>query len=155
MKKRMLKVECPKCHHSFYLLRETMLTDDPGSKDFERLKNGIWFDHVCSSCRTLFRIPQPLLYYAPKKGFCLILSGQERIEPVDDAKTIRVRTPEQFIFAWNTLQLGLEFPQMIRIRQRLEEQGKYGYYPFDYDKKTKSVFFRGNEELLAFVIHTG
>ncbi len=79
MKARMFEIECPSCHETFFLMRDTYYVKGMDPRAEERLLNGSYFMHRCRKCDTIFTIYHPLLFRSPKK-FNLIMSKKKQIE---------------------------------------------------------------------------
>ncbi len=74
MKARMFEIECPSCHETFFLMRDTYYVKGMDPIAEERLLNGSYFMHRCRKCDTIFTIYHPLLFRSPKK-FAKLLYG--------------------------------------------------------------------------------
>lgn len=132
MKKRMLQITCPLCHHPFYILRDTMLLLDESGIEHERLMNSGFFAHQCSECRKLFNMEYPLLIHDAKRSLCLILSDSESLPEIEDRTIIRTKNTIDFQLVYQAVILNLPLPELAAMKKQLTDTG---YFP----KKLVSV----------------
>ncbi len=123
MKKRLIDVECPFCHASFTMMKDTYLLQDGGlNKEEKALEEGLFFTHVCQSCHQTFLLCYPLIYRDVGRHFALVLAqGDPDLTHLEE-KIVLCRTPGQFLFAWKILSQGMDLSKALQARAKLEKE---------------------------------
>ena len=142
MKKRLFEFECPHCHQKFMMVRDTYLLKDAGSEDYAHLKDQTFFVHQCQKCFRLFDLNYPLLYWDPDKDFSVVLTQKKDVENLDSKKSIVCRKPEQFLFAFQCLDLDLDIKKMLVIKRKAEKKFGGPCFLLDWDEKSKAAMLK-------------
>ena len=92
MKERMIEITCPVCGHVFQIKRDTLAIAGISDTIEKRLKDGTYFQHVCSKCHHLFTMIYPFVFRDAQKKTSLVLSQQPTIKGFDqEEKVIRCK----------------------------------------------------------------
>ena len=146
MKKRIFEIECPHCHHKFMMLRDTYLIKDPSTEDYSHLKDQTFFVHHCQNCKKLFDLSYPLLYWDPQKDFSIVLTQKKEVTNLDSKKSILCRRPEQFLFAFQCMDLGLDLKKMLRLRKKAEDRLDRKLNLIDWDEKKQAALLKSGND---------
>lgn len=123
---------------------------DYKSIEYKRLKDQTYLAHQCQHCGFVFDMSYPLMYRDPNKNFAVILSEKDFEE--SDEPTVVCRTPDQFLFAFQVLDLGLDLKELIGIRRSVEAK-KGPVRLLDYDKNNGSLWFSAGKEVFGISCH--
>ena len=142
MKKRLFEFECPHCRQKFMMVKDTYIQKDAGSEDYAHLKDQTFFVHQCQKCMQLFDLNYPLLYWDPERDFTVVLTQKKDVANLDSKKSVVCRKPEQFLFAFQCLDLNLDMKKMLVIKRNAEKKlGKPCLF-MDWDEKSNAMMLK-------------
>lgn len=121
MRKRTIEFECPFCHNTFRLLKDTLLMRSMIQGEYRRLKENTFFLHQCSLCHQIFPLQYPLIYRDFEKGFSVILSERNEIENLPEGKNIIAHNAKDFLVAFHCLDAQVEIKEVLKIRNWLKK----------------------------------
>ena len=147
MKERMIESVCPKCHHTFWIKRDTLIIAGIHPLVQERLEDGTYFMHRCSQCHTLYQIQQPLLYRNPEQGFILALTASTNIPSFPEEKEVIVcRSPEDFLFCFKVKEQGLNLSLVKKKKKQLEHREGCSLRFDTYDETNHCLWFLNKQK---------
>ncbi|WP_276890223.1 CpXC domain-containing protein [Dubosiella newyorkensis] len=149
MKARMFEIECPSCHETFFLMRDTYYVKGMDPIAEERLLNGSYFMHRCRKCDTIFTIYHPLLFRSPKK-FNLIMSKKKQIETLDEnEKQFVINDPKDFIRLFRILVYEADLNVVDRLEKYLSNHGERLVEFESFDQEQGLFWFYVDHRLMA------
>ncbi|WP_273476960.1 CpXC domain-containing protein [Faecalicoccus acidiformans] len=119
MKERMIEITCPVCGHVFQIKRDTLAIAGISDGIEKRLKDGTYFQHICSKCHHLFTMIYPFVFRNPQKKTSLVLSQQSTIKGFDqEEKVVRCKDADSFLLAYKALSQNLNLSFLIRKQKQ-------------------------------------
>ncbi|MCF0246064.1 MAG: hypothetical protein HUJ55_04490, partial [Ileibacterium sp.] len=94
----------------------------------------------------LFDLSYPLLYWDPQKDFSIVLTQKKEVTNLDSKKSILCRRPEQFLFAFQCMDLGLDLKKMLRLRKKAEDRLDRKLNLIDWDEKKQAALLKSGND---------
>lgn len=118
----MIEITCPVCGHVFQIKRDTLAIAGISDTIEKRLKDGTYFQHICSKCHHLFTMIYPFVFRDAQKKTSLVLSQQPTIKGFDqEEKVIRCKDADSFLLAYQALAQDLSLSLLIRKQKQWQK----------------------------------
>lgn len=146
VKKQLFSLSCPYCHHSFQIMKDTLVIEGMEGKAKERIRDDTYFVHQCSKCHRIYHMVYPFIYRKPKQ-FVLVL-GNEKGSGFDE-RVYCCQDVHQFTTLFRILEDGADWKEVFYLEMILKQ--KYnGSVEFEsYDQEGKIYYFLVDSQIKA------